>query len=91
MQMLLTTMLVDALHAAFEHGLEAFDRVCVKIAHDMLALAVTGEAVVDKVLVQVSILTRVPGPTLALMIGSGSFADVASTWNEPADRHAQPG
>src|SRR5579859_1287496 len=49
----LAAVLIDALHAAFEHGEEAFDRVRVNVAADVFILAVAdgamrGEVVADE-------------------------------------------
>ena len=55
-QVLLTATLVDALHAALEHALEAFNGVRMHGANHVFALAVTGKGVLGKVLVQVGIL-----------------------------------
>lgn len=48
MKMLLSAVLVDALHAAFEHGAEAFHCVRVDKAAHVLAAAVAGEIVLGE-------------------------------------------
>src|SRR4051812_4199719 len=56
-QVLRLAVLIDTLHAALEHAVEAFNRVRVDLAPAILADAVPHEIMLGKVLVQVRILT----------------------------------
>lgn len=56
MQVLLAAMLIDALHAALEHGVEAFHGVRVDEAPAILARTMANVIMLGKVLVQVGIL-----------------------------------
>src|SRR5579885_149466 len=63
-QMIVAAMLIDALHAALEHGEEAFDGVGMHAAigaRDVLTFAVTGELVIREVIAQTPILTCLIG------------------------------
>ena len=54
MQILLTTVLVNALHAALEDGKEAFDRVRADAATALLANAVVHDAMTKVVLLELA-------------------------------------